>query len=167
MKMKVQLVANLAANGQLILAEQSAAYEAPAEISCMGIAKAMECGNVVMGTVTYNMFAPMMKEIFSKLEVVVLTSKDAGEDVYSAETPEETVSYLKSKGFETACVLGGTKTYNAFMAAGLADELFFNLFPVVVGGGGSLETAPGKVLNYKLAETKAKGDVAVLHFVKA
>ncbi|MCD7777120.1 MAG: hypothetical protein LUH47_01260 [Clostridiales bacterium] len=90
--MNVQLVANLAANGQLILAEQSSAYESPAEISGMGIAKAMECGNVVMGTVTYNMFAPMMKEIFSKLEVVVLTSNDAAEGVYSAKTPEEAVS---------------------------------------------------------------------------
>lgn len=51
MKMKVQLAANLAANGQLILAEQSAAYEAPAEISGMGTIKAMECGNVIMGAV--------------------------------------------------------------------------------------------------------------------
>lgn len=167
MKMKVQLVANLAANGQLILAEQSAAYEAPAEISGMGTIKAMECGNVIMGAVTYKMFAPVMKEIFSKLEVVVLTSKGIGEGVHSAKTPEEAVSYLASKGFETVCVLGGAKTYNSFMAAGLADELFFNLFPVVIGGGGSLETVPGKVLNYKLAEAKAKGDVAVLHFVKS
>ncbi len=166
MKMKVQLVANLATNGQLILTEQSAAYEAPAEISKMGTIKAMECGNVIMGAITYKMFAPVMKEIFSKLEVVVLTSKDVGESAYSAKTPEEAVSYLESKNFETVCVLGRAKTYNSFMAAGLADELFFNLFPVVIGGGGNLETVPGKVLDYKLSEARANGDVAMLHFVK-
>ncbi|MCD7777121.1 MAG: hypothetical protein LUH47_01265 [Clostridiales bacterium] len=52
------------------------------------------------------------------------------------------------------------------MAAGLADEIFFNLFPVIIGGGGSLETASGRVLGYKLAEARANGDVAMLHFVK-
>ncbi len=165
--MKVQLVANLAANGELVLAEQSTAYEAPAEVSGIGIAKAMECGNIIMGTTTYQMFAPMMKDLFANLEVVVLTLKGADVGVYSAKTAEEAVSYLESKGFEKACVVGGTKTYNAFMAAGLADELFFNLFPVIIGGGGSLETIPGKVLDYKLAEAKANGDVAMLHFVKA
>ncbi|CCZ59020.1 hypothetical protein [Hungatella hathewayi] len=40
--MKVELIANLSANGQLILAEQSVVYQAPQEIAGMGFAKAME-----------------------------------------------------------------------------------------------------------------------------
>lgn len=83
-----------------------------------------------------------------------MSSKDAGEGVCSAKTAEEAVRYLEQEGFEKACVLGGTKTYNAFLEAGLADDLFFNLFPVVIGGGGSLETAHDKTLNYKLVEAK-------------
>ena len=164
--MKVQLVANLAANGELVLAEHSHSYEAPAEISRMGMTKAMECGNIIMGAVTYQMFAPIMKDVFANLEVVVLSSKDFGDNVYSAKTAEEAIHYLESKGFEKACVLGGTKTYNAFLQCGLADDLFFNLFPVVIEGGGSLETAPGNTLNYKLTEAKAHGDIAMLHFTK-
>ena len=35
----------------------------------------MECGNVIMGSVTYQMFAPVMKDVFAKLKVVVLSSK--------------------------------------------------------------------------------------------
>lgn len=42
--MKVQLVANLAANGELVLAEHANSYEAPAEVSGMGMTIAMECG---------------------------------------------------------------------------------------------------------------------------
>ena len=43
----------------------------------MGMTVAMECANVVMGSVTYQMFAPVMKDVFAKLKVVVLNSKDA------------------------------------------------------------------------------------------
>ena len=165
--MRVQLVANLAANGELVLVKHANSYEAPAEVSEMGMAIAMESGNIIMGAVTYQMFALIMNDVFANLEVVVLSSKDAGDGVYSAKTAEEAVQYLESKGFEKACVLGGTKTYNAFLEAGLADDLFFNLFPVVIGGGGALETMPGKTLEYKLVEAKNHGDIAMLHFSKA
>lgn len=70
---------------------------------------------------------------FTNLEVVVLSSKDVRNDGYSAKTVEEAVRHLKSKGFEKACVLGGAKTH-AFLEADLANDLFFNLFPVAIGG---------------------------------
>ncbi len=164
--MKVQLVANLAANGELILIAQSNAYEAPEEISGMGFGTAMKCGNAVMGLTTYQLFSPVMKEVFDALEVVVLNPEDVEGDVYTAKTPEEAVRYLEGKGYDTACVVGGAMTFNSFFAAGLADELFFNLFPVVIGGGGTLEGSPDQVLEYKLVEAKAVGDVAMMHFIK-
>ncbi|MCD8148805.1 MAG: dihydrofolate reductase family protein [Clostridiales bacterium] len=164
--MNVQLVANFAANGQLILAAQGNAYTAPDEIAGMGLAKASACGNVVWGLTTYQMFAGFYKDLLKDLEVVVLNPEDVEGDVYTAKSPEDAVRYLESKGYETVCVDGGAMTYSSFLQAGLADELFFNFFPVVIQGGASLETAPGKVLGYKLAEVKAVGDVASLHFVK-
>lgn len=165
--MRVQLIANLAANGELVLAEHTASYEAPAEVSGMGMNLATESGNIIMGAVTYQMFAPVMKDLFAKLEVVVLSSQYSEVGVYTAKTAEEAVKYLEDKGFEKVCVLGGTKTYNAFLEAGLADDLFFNLFPVVIGGGGTLETAKGKAWKYKLVEAKKYEDIAMLHFSKS
>ncbi len=166
--MKVQLVANLAANGELVLAEQSNAYQAPAEISGMGFAKAMECGNIIMGLTTYQMFAEMTKDILATLDVVILNPEDINaQGVYTAKSAEDAVRYLESKGYERACVVGGTMTFNSFLAAGLADDLFFNLFPVVISGGGTLETAAGSVLSgYTLASAKPVGDVASFHFSK-
>lgn len=160
--MKVELIANLSANGQLILAEQSGAYQAPQEIAGMGFTKAMECGNIVMGRTTYEMFAPLMKDVLANLQVVVLTAKNM-EGVKTAKTAAEVVSYLESKGYDKVCVAGGTKTYNAFLETGLADELFFNLFPVVICGGGTLE---GKTAEYSLAEVNRNTDVTMLHFIK-
>ncbi len=40
-KMKIQLVANMSANGQLILLAQAGAYTAPPEVASMGFAKAL------------------------------------------------------------------------------------------------------------------------------
>lgn len=164
--MKVQLVANLSANGQLILAAQSNAYQAPQEISGMGFAKAIECGNVIIGLTTYQMFASMMKNVLDTLEVVVMNTEDVDANVYTAKSAEDAVAYLEGKGFAKACVVGGTMTFNSFLGAGLADELFFNLFPVVINGGGVLETVEGKTFEYTLADAKPFGDVATLHFVK-
>ncbi|MCD8341100.1 MAG: hypothetical protein LUC87_02975 [Clostridiales bacterium] len=164
--MKVELVANLSANGQLILAAQSNAYQAPQEISGMDFAKAIECGTVIMGLTIYQMFAPMMKEVLDTLEVVVINPEKLDANVYTAKSAEDAVAYLEGKGFAKACVVGGTMTFNSFLGAGLADELFLNLFPVVINGGGALETAADKVLAYTLADAKPFGDVAVLHFVR-
>ncbi|MCD7920629.1 MAG: hypothetical protein LUG45_11310 [Clostridiales bacterium] len=164
--MKVQLVANLSANGQLILAAQANAYQAPQEISGMGFAKAIECGNVILGLTTYQMFAAMMKDVLDTLEVVVMNPEDIDADVYTAKSAEDAVAYLEGKGFANACVVGGTMTFNSFLGAGLADDLYFNLFPVVIHGGGVLETEADKAFEYTLADAKPFGDVATLHFVK-
>ncbi len=165
--MKTELVINFAANGEMILALQARAYAAPAEIGSMCFSKAAESGNIIMGRTTYEMFAPLMKDLFAGLDVVVLTSKVMNDSVYTAKIAEDAVKYLEGKGYEKACVAGGAMTYNAFLEAGLADELYFNFFPVVINGGACLETAQSKVLaGYKLDYAKANGDVAMLHFIR-
>lgn len=164
--MNIKLVANLSANGELILAEHSNAYQAPQEIASMAFIKAFECGNIIMGKTTYDMFSTIAAEILANLEVVVISNEDVSSNVFSAKSAADAIGYLESKGFKEACVAGGTKTFNTFFEAGLADELFFNLFPIVINGGGCLETAIGKTLEYKLTDVKACGDIASLHYIR-
>ncbi len=46
------------------------------------------------------------------------------------------------------------------------DELFFNLFPIIINGG-ALEASPGQVLGgFKLDYAKACGDIVCTHFVR-
>lgn len=127
--MNIKLVANFSANGELILAEHSATYQAPQEVASMAFAKAIECGNIIMGKTTYDMFAGMAAEILANLEVVIITSEDVNSGGYTAKNASEAISYLESKGFKDACVAGGKMTFNAFLAADLADELFLTIFP--------------------------------------
>lgn len=164
--MKVQMVANCSLTGELILIDQANAYNAPAEIAGMAFSKAAECGNIILGSTTYRLFAEVLKSSLSGIQIAVISSKDIDGDVFTARTAQEAVDYLKDQGFEKACVAGGEKTYNTFLEAELADELFINLFPVVIGGGGVLETSKGKVTSYKLLSAEPAADVVKLHYVK-
>jgi dihydrofolate reductase len=164
--MNIKLVANLSANGELILAEHSTAYQAPQEVASMAFAKAIECGNIIMGKTTYDMFSTIAAEILSNLEVVIMNNEDVNSNVFTAKSAADAICYLESKGFNEACVAGGTMTFNTFLESGLADELFFNHFPIIINGGGCLETSVGKTLEYKLADVKACDDIASLHYVR-
>lgn len=163
--MRVELIANLSVNGQLILAEHSGAYQAPQEISGMGISKAMECGNLVIGRTTYEMFLPIMKEVFDSLDIVVMSTKEI-DGVYTVQNALDALTYLESKEYDEACVIGGTSTYNSFLESGLADELYFNIFPVIINGGGILETSVDKNLEYYLKNLTANSDVVCCHYSK-
>lgn len=163
--MKTELVANLSVNGQLILAEHSGAYQAPQEIAGMGISKALECGNLVVGKATYEMFLPIMKEVFDSLDVVVMSSSELPE-VHTVQSAMDALKYLEGKGHDKVCVIGGTATYNAFLQNNLADELYFNIFPVVINGGGILEANLSKVLEYSLEAVTSNTDVVCCHYSK-
>lgn len=160
--MKVQLVANLAINGQVILQEQSAAYQAPQKIAGMGFEKAMECGSLIIGRTTYEMFLPFMIDLSSTLNIVVLTSKEI-DGVKTCCDVTSAIEYLKSKNVEMTCVVGGIATYNAFFKENKVDEIFFNLFPVVIEKGGILE---GNLFEYRLEELTRDEDIVMLHYKK-
>lgn len=119
-----------------------------------------------MGKNTYDMFASLAADLLANLDVVVMNPEDVNANVYTVKNTADAITYLENRGHKEVCVAGGTMTFNTFLEAGLADELFFNLFPVVINGGGYLETATGKTLKYKLADCKSCGDVASLHFVR-
>jgi len=98
--------------------------------------------------------------------VVVLNPEKADAEVYTAKTPEDAIKHLEEKSFDKACIAGGTMTFNSFLEAGLVDEIFFNHFPVVIHGGGILQTTEGKVLDFELESAEKCGGVASLHYLK-
>ncbi|MGI6032959.1 MAG: dihydrofolate reductase family protein [Coriobacteriales bacterium] len=163
--MRVEIVANISINGQMLKAEQGDVVQGPQEITGMAFAKAMQSGNAVMGRATYEMFAPAVAKSGAAVECVVLTSHEI-EGVKTARSPQEAIEYLEGKGFDTVTVDGGISTLNAFMEAGLVDDIFFNVFPSVVSGGGVIQSAEGKIENYKLAESKVTEGIVSLHYTR-
>lgn len=51
------------------------------------------------------------------------------------KTPEEIMEILANKGLEKIAICGGAKVYQAFLKAGLVDELYLTVEAVLLGKG--------------------------------
>lgn len=165
--MKIHLVANLSASGQVILAETPLSREVSPHVAGRGFAMAAKCGCVVLGATTHRMFADAIRTTLPDIDVVVLTHGDAGEGAFAARSVEDAISYLEGKGRTDACLLGGTAAYNAFLEAGAVDELSVGIMPEVTAGGGMLQGKAGVPEAFSLAEDPTVIDgTVVCRFVR-
>ena len=165
--MKVILIANVAANGQVALSGKSN-HEAPQEAFSAYFQKAIEVGNIILGTNTYQVLSqfPGAKEVLASLEVVVLSRTDRSNAEYTvANTPKHAINYLHEQGFTEVCVGGGVQVYNTFLMENLVTDLYLDILPIVIGDGGLLRINDGDVLTFKLVEQSIiTPDVIQLHF---
>jgi dihydrofolate reductase len=82
---------------------------------------------IIVGRTTFNLIQedPSEWESIGNPFVVVLSSKplNLSGGFISVSSPEEAVNVLKSRGFESAIVGGGSKCNTSFLNAGLINEL--------------------------------------------
>ena len=95
---------------------------------------------VIMGRTTYNILAPDHLPLKEEGSLVVLThdtsSAPAQSNVlFTDEAPRAICALLEARGHTEAVIIGGTATVDAFMKAGLVDELKLMVEPVLFGGG--------------------------------
>lgn len=93
---------------------------------------------VVMGSTTFL----TMKRPMPGRKHYVLTSQpekfsDYDESVVMpmTSTPEEVVQQAKKDGFEQLAICGGSSVYTQFMQAGVVDQLYLTIEPVLFGDG--------------------------------
>jgi dihydrofolate reductase len=95
---------------------------------------------VIMGKTTYNILAPAHLPLKDDGTQVVLThdasmTSPQSNVLFTDKEPREIVSLLKTRGHSEAVIIGGTATVDAFMKAGLVDELILVVEPVLFGKG--------------------------------
>jgi dihydrofolate reductase len=95
---------------------------------------------VIMGKITYNILAPDYLPLRDEGTLVVLTrdltQKPAQSNVvFTDKDPKKIVTMLEAKGHTEAVIIGGTQTASEFMKAGLVDELYLVVEPVLFGSG--------------------------------
>jgi dihydrofolate reductase len=168
--MKLVLVADISANGQLLLTDNPH-HPVPKAGIDFYIQKVMQAGNLIIGRKTLEDLQQHfggMQQLFPGIEVVVLskTSNDAdgGKVMHS---PEDAVNYLQEKGFDEIVVGGGVQIYNIFLNRGMLTDIYFNYVPVIVGDGGILGTATGLLSNFEQTEHKLlDGGIVQIHLSK-
>jgi dihydrofolate reductase len=82
---------------------------------------------VIMGKTTYNILAPDYLPLKEEGTTIVLTTN---------AKPKEIADLLASRGHTEAVIIGGTKTMSEFINAGLIDDIFLVVEPVLFGSGG-------------------------------
>lgn len=167
--MKGILIANVSANGKILLSENSN-HQVPQESIAFFMQKAIETGNLVLGRMTFELILqnPAAKQAFSDVEIVLLSNTNKETEEYKVvQTPEHAVKYLEEKGFNEITVGGGTQTYNAFLQKDLITEIYFNIIPVITGSGGIIGTNDDLLTKFKLTKHKLiTDDVLQIHLSK-
>lgn len=98
-----------------------------------------ECGAVIVGHTSYKQYKGSVFPVDGATTFVWTTTPETCESnegvEYISGEPAEVLAQLEKQGF-TSCVLaGGTTTNNAFMSAGLIDEITADVHPLLLGKG--------------------------------
>lgn len=118
---------------------------------------ASNMGNAVYGRRTYDIgIQENIPPLAGALNVVVTRRPPSDYDPYlfTDESPREILDLLKNKGFSEILVCGGGKINGLFAKAGLIDEIYLDIEPVILGGGCHLFGNANIHLNLRLLGTK-------------
>lgn len=133
--MKTILWATLTANGNYA---QSGPDNPPTKEALHDFAaQAKAAGNFIAGRRTFEgLRGGGGPGPFGEVDIVVI-SRNAAEfpGAKVLRSPQEALDYLRQKGHQTALVSGGADIHNSFLEQGLADEVIFNVAPVLEGKG--------------------------------
>lgn len=95
---------------------------------------------VIMGKTTYEILAPDYLPLKGEGTLIVLTHDTAAEPsqanvTFTDQPPREIARMLEAKGHHEAVIIGGTEAVSEFVRAGLVDELYLVMEPVLFGNG--------------------------------
>lgn len=97
-----------------------------------------EAGTFVVG---YNTFKTFAKPLAGRRNIVYYDGEIEGVET-TTESPQDLIARLESEGVTTLAVCGGASIYTQFMKAGVVDELYIDVEPVIFGDGIKLFNEP-------------------------
>ena len=161
--MKTILWATLTANGNY--AQSSAEHPPRPQTLADFAAQATAAGNFIVGRRTFEAFQANNNggggpaASLASLDLVVVSTRLEGLPVRVVRSPAEALAYLAGRGHATALLAGGAALHNAFLGAGLVDEVVFNVAPVMEGKGLNLvlDTERYRYQDVQLIDSRALG----------
>jgi dihydrofolate reductase len=132
--MKTILWATLSANGNYA---QSSPENPPKKEALDDFANhAKAAGNFIVGRRTFEGMRASGGGGFADIDIIVVSNSVCDiPGIKFVKSPQEAINYLQEKGHQTALLAGGADLHNAFLDLGLANELIFNIAPVLEGKG--------------------------------
>ncbi|HEV7127008.1 MAG TPA: dihydrofolate reductase family protein [Ktedonobacterales bacterium] len=161
MAVHVLLLAALTVDGRIARHTHELSDWTSREDKRLFVRTSKEAGVVVMGHATY---ATLPAPLPGRLLVVLTRQPDqpalAGVE-FSAEPPARVLERLGTRGYSTVVLGGGARTYHAFLAAGLVDELWLTIEPLAFGAGIALFGDEPLAAHFTLLDCQRLGEQAV------
>lgn len=169
--MKITLIANISANGKVLITENPH-YHEPQEALMFFVQYANRLGNIIIGRKTYEVLERVpgnTQRFFPNAEVVVISQSEIQSDVCQVvKTAEEAIAYLENKGFSEVLVGGGTGVYNLFLEKELVTDVYFNYTPIIIGDGGVLGESYALSTTFSIKNsTMLSPNVLQVHYQKS
>lgn len=126
--------------------------------------KTREAGAALFGRTTFETF----NRALPGRRTVVYTSRPESITTEGVETvsgtPADVIAKFEAEGLHELAICGGAHVYAEFLAAGLVDEMFITIHPIVFGAGVPLFREP-LTKQLKLLDVQNIGDDTVmLHY---
>ncbi|OGK40540.1 hypothetical protein A3F34_03220 [Candidatus Roizmanbacteria bacterium RIFCSPHIGHO2_12_FULL_44_10] len=93
-------------------------------------------GAAIVGNKTFQLMKK--DEFIENCTYVVVSRKEqkiSSDNILSATSVKSALELLESKQISQACIIGGGEINAAFMKAGLIDEVFLDIEPILLGKG--------------------------------
>jgi dihydrofolate reductase len=133
----------------------------------MFAAASREAGVIIMGRTTFETFPTPLKD---RLHIILTSHPEAvvstpGVVEYTAAAPAEILRSLEARQFTEVIIGGGASVYRQFIEAGLVDELWLTVEPVLFGEGISLLAGGSVDIPMRLLEVvRLSGDTIQLKY---
>ncbi len=167
--MKVTLIANISANGKVLLSDNPH-HQLPPKAMEFYLGFAKQVGNLVIGSktfVSFQNFPQEIKNLFDGIEIIILSdSTKISEGYKTVGSPEEAIEYISSKGLQEIAIGGGAGTFNAFIDKDLVTDIYFNINPLITGVGAVLGNNSELNSKFRLKEHSVKDGFIQLHLTK-
>lgn len=135
--MRVIALAAMTADGRIARDDHDGAGWTSREDRRMFVAVTRAAGVVILGRATYEL---LPRPLAGRLMIVLTSHPERhtprpGEVEFTSAPPRELLADLSARGYATAIVAGGAAIYSAFLAAGLVDEFWITIEPLIFGTG--------------------------------
>ena len=126
---------------------------------------------VIMGKTTYNILAPDYLPLKEEGSLVVLTHDTnlippQPNILFTDQSPQAIIALLESKGHTEAVIIGGTLTVSEFLKAGLVNELYLVIEPVLFDAGLPVLKEVNKDFKLDLSDVKQlNANTVQLHYL--
>lgn len=163
--MKVTLYNAITADGFIATVKGDSEWVTDVDVKIFD-AKIKSFGCIVMGGKTYRQFKG---EYFPKKDainiVVTKNPETAPKGVFFVKSPGAALALAAKKGFKKLLLIGGGTINSGFLKAGLIDEIYLDIHPLIFGKGIKLFESFEGFLNVDLVESRklAKGQI-MMHY---